>query len=172
VKRADLVAALILVGIGFLVWQSGNNAAAADQDDGSDDGSDESGVSQDFIDAWAEAVGIAENVNPAYNNPGGLNEPGDTGQSTPAMGGGVIGIFSSLKAGYAALDSTLQKYLNKYGGDTLLQATAIYILGPNGAAAAAGNYPANVVNEAKTVANNLGVSINDTLSSIAARFGQ
>jgi hypothetical protein len=128
-------------------------------------GGDSTGLGSDFVSLWAQAIATAENVNPAYNNPGGLNEAGDAG-STPATGGGVIGIFSSLQAGFAALTSTLSGYASKYGNLSLLDTTAIYVLGPSGAAAAAGNYPANVVNEAEIVANQLGVSINTTIDDL------
>ena len=124
-----------------------------------------SGLGAGFISDWAQAIASFENVNPSYNNPGGLNEVGDAG-STPATGGGVIGIFSSLNAGYAALENTLNNFVSKYGGETLLDATAIYVLGPNGAAATGGNYPQNVINEANHVAQQLGVSVNTTLAQL------
>jgi hypothetical protein len=120
---------------------------------------DESGVASDFITAWAQGVAIAENVDPGDNNPGGINAPGTIGPIH----------FPSLQEGVAKLDSLLQNYKAKYGGDTILQATAIYILGFD---PGAGNYPASVVNEAKIVAQNLGASISDTVDQAAARFGQ
>jgi hypothetical protein len=120
----------------------------------------------DFISQWAQAIAGFENVNPAYNNPGGLNMVGDAG-STPATGGGVIGLFSSVQAGFAALDNTLNSFVARYGGKSLLDATAIYVLGPSGAAATGGNYPANVVNEANYVAGQLGVGVNTPLNQLA-----
>jgi hypothetical protein len=148
------------IAIGLILW-------AVWYVDANGTSSSVSGLGAGFTDAWAQAIASFENVNPAYNNPGGLNMVGDAG-STPATGGGVIGIFSSLSAGFAALENTLSNFISKYSGQTLLNATAIYVLGPTGAAnaLAGGGYPANVVNEANSVATQLGVSVNSTLGEL------
>lgn len=118
-----------------------------------------------FLTAWGNAIAGFENVNPAYNNPGGLNIVGDAG-STPATGGGVIGLFSSFSAGFTALENTLSSYVAKWGNLSLLDATANYVLGPTAAAGYNGNYPANVVNEANSVASQLGVPVTSTLNEL------
>jgi hypothetical protein len=125
-----------------------------------------SGLGAGFTDAWANAIASFENVNPKYNNPGGLNMVGDAG-STPATGGGVIGIFSSFAAGFTALVSNLTTDVGRWGNDSLLQATANYVLGPTAAAGYNGNYPANVVNEANYVAGQLNVSTSETLNELS-----
>ena len=160
--KTPWILALVLVGVGTSLYLAQDPGG----DTSTDDGSDDSGISQAFIAAWAEGVSIAEGVNPAYNNPGGLMGTGNTGTSF----GAGLGIFSTAQAGLQALDSFLGRFFSRYSGDTILQATAIYILGPNSSAVASGNYPQSVINEAQIVANNLGASINDTLSSVAARF--
>jgi len=153
VKSWEYVAvAMILLAVWWYVDQNGSS----------------SGIGGSFIDVWAQAIATAENVNPDYNNPGGLNMVGDAG-STPATGGGVIGLFSSFQGGYTALTNTLNNFVAKYGNDTLLNATAIYILGPTGAANSAGNYPPNVTNYANSIAAKLGVSTDTTLSTLAGQ---
>lgn len=150
------------IAIGLVIWAAWYYA---DQESGS---TSSGGLGAAFTATWAEAIAGFENVNPAYNNPGGLNSAGNAG-SVPAAGGtghDVIGVFSSFLAGFNALQATLDSFVAKYGGKSLLDATAIYVLGPNGAAAAAGNYPANVVNEANYVANQMGVDVNSTLDDL------
>lgn len=132
-------------------------------------GSGSTGLGSNFVSVWAQAIAVAENVNPAYNNPGGLDIRGDAGSTPAAEGAGqIIGIFSSLQAGYTALENTLNTFVAKYGNHSLIDATAIYILGPNNPAIQTGDYPASVWNEANVVAAGLGgVSLDTTISSLA-----
>jgi hypothetical protein len=129
------------------------------------------GLGSGFVQAWAQAIAGFENVASKYNNPGGLNGGNFAGMvgTTPAAGGtghDVIDEFDSLSDGFAALQTTLNNFIAKYGGDSLLDATANYVLGPSGAAAYNGNYPASVVNEANYVANQLGVPVTSTLDDL------
>ncbi len=161
-KNDGIIAACILIALGIWLWLQYEAEPDTTTNSGGATVDDESGVASDFITAWAQGVAIAENVDPADNNPGGINAPGVSGPIH----------FPTLQQGISKLDSLLQSFKAKYGGESILDATAIYILGPSGAAADAGNYPASVVNEAKIVAQNLGASIYDTLDQAAGRFGQ
>lgn len=175
----------IFVAVAFALYltvggsdDSSAGSTTDNDDDGQDAATDEGDSTvrnQTFLERWAHAIAPAENVNPAYNNPGGLNMAGDLG-STPAAGGtghDVIGIFSSLQKGYAALETILGHYVAKYPDKTLLEATAIYQLGPGNSAVISGMqtgiFPQSVITEATVWAKGLGVSINDTLGSIASR---
>jgi hypothetical protein len=164
-KNSTLIAGIVVL-LAILWW--------LDQgDDGSDDSSDNgtTGASAlfsnltDFVTAWAHAIAPAENVNPAYNDPGGLNTQGDLG-SVPALGGGVIGVFSTIDAGYQALENTLTSYVTNHGDLTLLQATSRYITGSAGNSDPS-TYPQRVLNEANLVASRLGAGLQDTLASLA-----
>lgn len=76
--------------------------------------------------AWAQAITNFENVNPAYNNPGGINENGDAGQTPNG-----IAMYSTFQVGYNRLLSLLNGMVTKNPGMTLDQATQVYAFGPN-----------------------------------------
>ena len=164
-----------VIGVFYVLTQNGDDDTSSDGTTLAGDNSGDGGTLSNspfgslsaFTAAWAQAIAPAENVNPAYNNPGGLNMQGDLGSTPAAEGGGnVIGIFSSLSAGYAALQGILNSYVTRFPNLTLLQATSRYVTGSPGSGDPS-SYPANVVNEANTVASNLGVSVNSTLGSLA-----
>jgi hypothetical protein len=90
------------------------------------------------IDSLAAAIAREENVNPAYNNPGGLSGAGDTGTSF----GAGLGIYSTPQAGMSALekqlaldasgassvyspDETLQQYMQTYTGGNANAGTVV-----------------------------------------------
>ena len=152
--------------IGLIVWAIWWSVDAT-QATGSSSAST-AGLGSGLVQAWAQAIAAFENVNPDYKNPGGLNGGSfaDEIGTVPAAGGGVIDLFDSIGDGYAALQTTLNNFIAKYGGDSLLDATAIYVLGPSGAASYNGNYPANVVNEANSVAYQLGVDPSATVNDL------
>jgi hypothetical protein len=81
------------------------------------------------IDAWAKAIAKQENVNPAYNNPGGLDAVGDAGyvQSGPNK----IAKFSTPEKGYDQLTQFLKDWTQRFPKMTLDDATRRYIFGPN-----------------------------------------
>ena len=117
----------IIVGacliLAYVYFEADGSLGTDDGSDGSTDGGSDTSTTtgnaiSDFISAWAHAIAPAENVNPNYNDPGGLNEVGDAG-SVPATGGGVIGVFSTIDAGYSALESVLAGYIAKYPDLTL-----------------------------------------------------
>src|SRR6202020_300293 len=74
--------------------------------------------------AWAQAIQNFENVNPSYNNPGGINEAGDAGQTSNG-----IAMYSTWQVGYTRLLNLLQGMVNKNPGMTLDQATQVYAFG-------------------------------------------
>lgn len=76
--------------------------------------------------AWAQAIQNFENVNPAYNNPGGINERGDAGQTANG-----IAMYSTWQVGYTRLLTLLQNMVNNNPSMTLDQATQQYAFGPN-----------------------------------------
>jgi hypothetical protein len=76
------------------------------------------------VTAWAQAIQNFENVNPSYNNPGGINAVGDAGQTTNG-----IAIYSTWDVGYAKLINLLNGMVNKNPGMTLDQATQQYAFG-------------------------------------------
>lgn len=76
--------------------------------------------------AWAQAISNFENVNPAYNNPGGINENGDAGQTTNG-----IAMYSTWQVGWNRLLGLLNSMVNKNPNMTLDQATQVYAFGPN-----------------------------------------
>jgi hypothetical protein len=157
VKHWDYIAIALIIW--FAWWYVDQNSGAATF----------TGLGSDFASLWAQAISGAEKVNPIYNNPDGLNGGNFSGMvgTTPATGGGVIDIFSSVGAGFAAAEQVLNNFIAKYGGKSLLDATAIYVLGPTGAAGYNGNYPANVTNEANYVAGQLGVPVTATLNDLS-----
>jgi hypothetical protein len=74
--------------------------------------------------AWAQAIQNFENVNPAYNNPGGINENGDAGQTPNG-----IAMYSTWQVGYNRLLTLLGNMVNKNPSMTLDQATQYYAFG-------------------------------------------
>jgi hypothetical protein len=116
-----IVAALV---IGYFV---NNNTSVSFTETGGDagGGADEYGAGS-TLGAWAQAIASFENVNPAYNNPGGINEQGDVGKTSNG-----IAMYSSWGVGYNRLLQILQGYVNKSPGMTLDEATKKYAFGPN-----------------------------------------
>jgi hypothetical protein len=156
-----VVVLIILAGIVWFLWEESGDES--DDDSGGDS-------VDNFISLWAHAITPAENVNPDYNNPGGLNMDGDEGSTgSPDSGGGTakLGIFSTLAKGYSALENTLTNLVNNHPDASILDATAIYVFGPNSSVVQSGNYPQSILDYATGVANRLGVSINDTIGSLA-----
>lgn len=86
-------------------------------------GADDYGAGSSLT-AWAQAIQNFENVNQAYNNPGGINEMGDAGQTSNG-----IAMYSTWDVGYARLISLLQGMVNKNPGQTLDDATRQYAFG-------------------------------------------
>lgn len=117
----------VIIGIvGALVvgyWLNSNaNVSIGDPGNATDPGggSDPYGAGSSLT-AWAQAITNFENVNPSYNNPGGINETGDAGRTSNG-----IAMYSTWTAGYSRLLTILQSYINSYPTMTLDQATARY----------------------------------------------
>lgn len=123
----------VIVGIvGALVlgyWINSRNANVSVSEsigDANPSGSGDPSGDASTLAAWAQAIANFENVNPAYNNPGGINENGDAGQTSNG-----IAMYSSWSVGYARLLSLLQGMVNRNPGMTLDAATRYYAFGNN-----------------------------------------
>jgi hypothetical protein len=117
--------------LALYLWLDSQNASTSTgttSGDGVPDpsgGGDQSGYGSTLT-AWAQAIQNFENVNPAYNNPGGINAMGDAGQTSNG-----IAMYSSWSVGYNKLLAYLQNMINKNPAMTLNQATKNYAFGPN-----------------------------------------
>jgi hypothetical protein len=171
VKHWGYIAIGVAIWWGWLYLDGASASTDSSSSASSTDSAASTGLGSSFLDSWSHAIAGFENVNPAYNNPGGLNTKNADAGYVPAAGGtghDVIGVYSTLDAGYTALKNTLSHFKARYGGQSLLDATAIYVLGPNSTAVQTGNYPDNVVNEAQYVADQMGVSVNSTLNDLGS----
>lgn len=115
-----------ILGALALGYWINSNAQVSISDDYSGDGSDPGDASGQgsTLTAWAQAIQNFENVNPSYNNPGGINEAGDAGQTSNG-----IAMYSTWQVGYTRLLNLLQGMVNKNPGMTLDQATQVYAFG-------------------------------------------
>jgi hypothetical protein len=115
-----------ILGALALGWWINSNAQVSIGNDYGGDSSDPGDPSGDTstLTAWAQAIQNFENVNTAYNNPGGINEVGDAGKTSNG-----IAIYSSWTVGYNRLLNLLQGMVNKNPGMTLDQATQQYAFG-------------------------------------------
>lgn len=115
-----------IVGALALGWWINSNAQVSIGNDYTGDDSDPGDPSSatSNLTAWAQAIQNFENVNPAYNNPGGINEVGDAGQTSNG-----IAMYSTWNVGYTRLLNLLQGMVNKNPGMTLDQATQQYAFG-------------------------------------------
>lgn len=137
-------------------------------------------MTQGSISAFAKAIATAEgffaqyganglplaspNIPQSAQNPGNITGTGDTGSSITAAGGIQIGIYSSLEAGWDALENLIQSALagesTLYSPDMTIQQFAnVYV---NGGAQTAGSEQ-----EAATIAGQLGVSVDTPISEVA-----
>lgn len=121
-----------IVGALAVGYWINSNANVTTTDDGSwTSGGDPGGGADSYgagstLAAWAQAIQNFENVNPAYNNPGGINENGDAGQTANG-----IAIYSTWQVGYNRLLQILTNMVNKNPGQTLDDATRQYAFGSN-----------------------------------------
>ena len=123
----DIVVGIVgALAVGY--WINSRNANVSwteDVDTNSGGGTDDFGAAS-TLSAWAQAIASFENVNPAYNNPGGVNENGDAGKTSNG-----IAMYSSYAVGYGRLLSILQSMVNRFPGMSLNDATMRYAFGPN-----------------------------------------
>jgi hypothetical protein len=89
-------------------------------------GGDDSYGTGSSLTAWAQAIQNFENVNTTYNNPGGINEMGDAGQTSNG-----IAMYSTWDVGYNRLLNLLQNMVNKNPGQSLNSAMQQYAFGSN-----------------------------------------
>jgi hypothetical protein len=109
------------LAVGYFINSNANVSVTTSTSGGGDD--DQYGAGSTLT-AWAQAIQNFENVNPAYNNPGGINAMGDAGQTSNG-----IAMYSSWDVGYAKLINLLNGMVNKNPGMTLDQATQQYAFG-------------------------------------------
>jgi hypothetical protein len=119
-----------------------------------------------FIDALANAIAKAEGANPSINNPGDLTS-GDvpSGQQTGVFNSAGVAIIDTIENGWNALTSKLSNILSGnssvYNPDmTISQLAQTYTGGDNSDA------------WASTVAGQLGVTPDTTLSDAQSSYGQ
>lgn len=117
-----IVGALVL---GYWINSRNANVTTSQVDDSTGGGADDYGAAS-TLGAWASAIASFENVNPAYNNPGGINETGDAGKTSNG-----IAMYSSYTVGYNRLISLLQSMVDRFPGMSLNDATMRYAFGPN-----------------------------------------
>lgn len=118
----------ILGALALGYWINSNATVTTSTSNGGGDpsgGGDPGGIGSS-LGAWAQAITNFENVNPTYNNPGGINEKGDAGQTSNG-----IAIYSSPTVGQNRLLTLLQNMVNKNPSMTLDQATQQYAFGSN-----------------------------------------
>jgi hypothetical protein len=117
-----IMGALVL---GYFINSNANVSVSTNGSAGGDPGGggDPSGTGSTLT-AWAQAIQNFENVNPAYNNPGGVNEQGDAGRTANG-----IAMYSTWQIGYNRLLQILTNMVNKNPGMTLDAATQQYAFG-------------------------------------------
>jgi hypothetical protein len=118
-----LIAAIGALALGYWINSNATTSISDDYSGDDSDPGDPSGATSNLT-AWAQAIQNFENVNPAYNNPGGINEVGDAGQTSNG-----IAMYSTWTVGYNRLLNLLQGMVNKNPGMTLNQATQQYAFG-------------------------------------------
>jgi hypothetical protein len=113
------------LALGYFINSNTSVTTSSSVDDSTGGGPDDYGNGS-TLGAWAHAIASFENVNPSYNNPGGINENGDAGRTSNG-----IAMYSSWSVGYNRLLSILQSYIDKNPSMTLDEATRKYAFGPN-----------------------------------------
>lgn len=121
----------------------------------------------DFIPAWANAIAQFEGFNTPgsraarNNNPGDLKfagQPGASGQDNLGFA-----VFPDPQTGFQALYLQLQKYVNDFPSDSLLDIMAHYL----GQVSPTSNVEGNAFTYAGYVASTLGVDPSATLAELA-----
>lgn len=126
----DIVVGVVgALAVGYWINSKNANVSVSETVDTNSGGSTDDYGAASTLSAWAQAIASFENVNPAYNNPGGVNENGDAGKTSNG-----IAMYSTYTVGYNRLLSILQSMVDRFPGMSLNDATMRYAFGPNATA--------------------------------------